>query len=205
MTDQIKSAMRDEVLFAFHRECPHPTVDQIIDWTGRYPEFADDLRAHAAIMLDWTAAEGPDEEEVDAQMMSRAQSRTLNAIYHARTAASAAARPDSAVTFDQLLSTAGLNTPQLSRDLDIGRDILSDLFRGKMQPPIGQRLVIALLSRLQTAREQFDHAVAYALAHPSIGHAKATGQPTIVRRSYEQIVRSSSMSPERKSYWLEED
>ena len=49
MTDQTKATRRDEVLFAFHRECATPTLDQIIDWTQRYPEFADDIRAHAGI------------------------------------------------------------------------------------------------------------------------------------------------------------
>ena len=205
MTDQTKAARRDEVLFAFHRECDCPTMDQIIAWTQRYPDFADDIRAHAGIMRDWAAEGGLEEEDVDDLMMNRAQSRALNAIYDAQVAARSETQSDENVTFDQLLSAAGLTTPQLSRVLDIGRDILSDLFRGKMRAPVGKRLVQALLDKLQTTRARFDHALSYALDHPSLGHAKASQQPTVIQRSYEEIVRSSTMSADRKSYWLEED
>jgi hypothetical protein len=204
MTDQTKATRRDEVLFAFHRDCTRPTADQIIDWTRRYPEFADDIRAHAAIIRDSAANEGAAEEDVDELWMNRANSRALNAIYTAQAAAQSAADPDSDLTFDRLMADAGFATPQLSRALDIGREVLSDLFRGRMRPPIGQRLVAALMEKLHATQAQFDHALARAMARPSVGHARATHQPTVVQRSYEEVVRSSSMSPERMSYWLDE-
>ena len=84
MTDQTKATRRDEVLFAFHRECAIPTLNQIINWTQRYPEFADDIRAHAGIMRDWAANEETEEVVVDELMMNRARSRALNAIYNAQ-------------------------------------------------------------------------------------------------------------------------
>lgn len=205
MTDQTKATRRDEVLFAFHRECVTPTADQIIDWTQRYPEFADDIRAHAGIMRDWAANEKAEEEAVDELMMNRARSRALNAIYNAQATEQADAQAAPETTFDQLLSSAGLDTRHLSNAIDIGRDVLSDLFRGRMSPPIGPRLVKALLDQLQATRAQFDRALAYSCAHPSMGHAKASQQPTVVQCSYEESVRRSSMSPERKSYWLGED
>jgi hypothetical protein len=204
MTDQTKAARRDEVLFAFHRECTSPTVDQIVDWTQRYPEFADDIRAHAGIMRDWAADESEAEEAVDELMMNRARSRALNAIYNAQTAEQAEARSAQDTTFDQLLSSAGLDTRQLSRAIDVGRDVLSDLFRGRMCPPVGPRLVKALLDKLHASQAQFERALAYSQAHPSMGHARASQQPTVVQCSYEDSIRRSSMSPERKSYWLEE-
>ena len=205
MTDQTKATRRDEVLFAFHRECAIPTLDQIINWTQRYPEFADDIRAHAGIMRDWAANEEAEEEVVDELMMNRARSRALNAIYNAQAVEQDNIQAAPETTFDQLLSGAGLDTRQLGRAIDIGRDVLSDLFRGRMSPPIGPRLVKALLDQLKATRAQFDRALAYAQSHPSMGHAKASQQPTIIQCSYEESIRRSSMSPERKSYWLEED
>lgn len=205
MTDQTKAMRRDEVLFAFHRECATPSIDQIIDWTQRYPEFADDIRAHAGIMHDWAATGEAHEEAVEQVMMNRARSRALNAIFKAQAAEQTELHTVQQTTFEQLLSNEGLDTRQLSRAIDIGRDVLSDLFRGRMRPPIGPRLVMALLDKLQATREQFDRALAYSCAHPSMGHAKALQHPTIVQCSYEESIRRSSMSPERKSYWLEED
>ena len=205
MTDQTKAMRRDEVLFAFHRECATPTLDQIIDWTRRYPEFADDIRAHAGIMRDWAADDEADEEAVDELMMNRARSRALNAIYKAQAAEQADTQVAPETTFDQLLSAVGLDTRQLSRALDVGRDVLADLFRGRMSPPVGPRLVEALLGQLQATHAQFECALANSQAHPSMGHAKASQQPTVIKCSYEESVQRSSMSPERKSYWLEED
>ena len=205
MTDQTKATRRDEVLFAFHRECAIPTLNQIINWTQRYPEFADDIRAHAGIMRDWAANEEAEEEVVDELMMNRARSRALNAIYNAQAVEQNNIQAAPETTFDQLLSGAGLDTRQLGRAIDICRDVLSDLFRGRMSPPIGPRLVKALLDQLKATRAQFDRALAYAHTHPSMGHAKASQQPTIIQCSYEESIRRSSMSPERKSYWLEED
>ncbi|PTE14514.1 hypothetical protein [Pseudogemmobacter blasticus] len=205
MTDQTKATRRDEVLFAFHRECAIPTLNQIINWTQRYPEFADDIRAHAGVMRDWAANEEAEEEVFDELMMNRARSRALNAIYNAQAIEQNNIQAAPETTFDQLLSGAGLDTRQLGRAIDIGRDVLSDLFRGRMSPPIGPRLVKALLDQLKATRVQFDRALAYAQSHPSMGHAKASQQPTIVQCSYEESIRRSSMSPERKSYWLEED
>ena len=205
MTDQTKATRRDEVLFAFHQECAIPTLNQIINWTQRYPEFADHIRAHAGIMRDWAANEEAEEEVVDELMMNRARSRALNAIYNAQAVEQDNIQAAPETTFDQLLSGAGLDTRQLGRAIDIGRDVLSDLFRGRMSPPIGPRLIKALLDQLKATRAQFDRALAYAQSHPSMGHAKASQQPTIIQCSYEESIRRSSMSPERKSYWLEED
>jgi hypothetical protein len=204
MTDQTEATRRDEVLFAFHRECATPTLDQILDWTQRYPEFADEIRAHAGIMRDWAANESG-EEVVDEAMMNRARSRALNAIYNAQAVEQGDTQAAPVTTFDQLLSSAGLDTRQLGRAIDVSRDVLSDLFRGRMSPPVGPRLVKALLDQLKATRTQFDHALAYSQAHPSMGHAKASQQLTIIQCSYEESIRRSSMSLERKSYWLEED
>jgi hypothetical protein len=71
---------RDEVLFAFHQACEFPSVQQIIDWTERYPEFADDIRAHASIMWDWAAGSADPALEPDALMLEKGRTRALKAI-----------------------------------------------------------------------------------------------------------------------------
>jgi hypothetical protein len=74
---------RNEVLFAFQQACEHPTADQIIEWTRRYPQFADDIRAHAAIARDWAARNGEPVAEPDESMLACGYSRVLNALYNA--------------------------------------------------------------------------------------------------------------------------
>lgn len=203
MTDQTKATRRDEVLFAFYRDCASPTVDEIIRWTERYPEFAEDIRDHAGLMREWEAGTGDAvEEEISEQMLSRAHSRTLNAIYRAEMASQSSGGQQA--TFDQLLGAVGLTKPELSKSLDIGRDVIAALFNGWMKPPVGSRLTQALLDKLRVTAAQFDWAVNYAVDHPQVGHAKASKTPTVVQSSYAEIVRKSTMSPERILYWLED-
>lgn len=205
MTDQLNAAQRDEVLFAFHRECPRPTADDILQWTKRHPELADEIIEYAALRLDWAAMEGEPEEEVDEVLLTRGHSRALNALYNAKRAAEAKGAESDPATFDSLLSSAGKSVPLLARELDVGRDVLSDLIAGRMLKPIGKRLTAAVMGAVHASEAAFQNAVDYAIANPRLGMAKANRQPTVVARPYEEIIRRSSMSDERIAYWLGED
>lgn len=204
MMDQLNAARRDEVLFAFHRECPTPTVQQIADWVERYPSLADDIREHAALRLDWAAQREGDEDQVEELLLTRGRSRALNAIFKAQRAAQAQADNADAATFDQLMSQAGKNVPQLAREIDIGRDVLSDLINGRMLAPVGRRLVDAFVQAVGSTVEAFHAAFDHACANPRMGMAKASGQPTVVAQSYETIIRRSSMGEDRRAFWLED-
>ena len=83
MNNQNPTDDRDEVLFALHRACTDPTAEQIIEWVNRFPQFGDDIRAHAVILKDWAAREGLPMEEPDEVMLSRSRSRALDAVYNA--------------------------------------------------------------------------------------------------------------------------
>ena len=74
-----------------------------------------------------------------------------------------------------------------------------------MQAPVGERLVTALMGVLAIPRDAFNDALQAALAAPRIGHAKAEGTPTTIPRGYEELIHASSMTDERKRYWLGED
>ena len=106
MRDQLNAAKRDEVLFAFHRAYPRPTPEQTIEWTKNYPEFAEDIRIHAAIRLEWAARSEETEEEPDDLLLRRGRSRALNAIYHAKEAASSTAKEAAEDTHRQRLRSA---------------------------------------------------------------------------------------------------
>ena len=77
MNEQNQIDELDEVLFAFHQACANPSADEIISWTSRYPQFAEDIRAHAAILKDWAARRSLPADEPDELMLTRARSRAL--------------------------------------------------------------------------------------------------------------------------------
>ncbi len=206
MAERETTMDRDAVLFAFHQECERPTALQIIEWTERYPQFADDIRAHAAVRLDRNPGSERIDLEPDATMLARGRSRALNAIYHARREADAqsveadhaAAQP----TWQQMLDAKGVTVPQLARQISIDRMVLAELAAGRMRQPIGQRLAEALVNALDVTIATLNAAVARLIAAPRLGHAKADRTPTIHTRSYEEIIRASSMPDERQRYWL---
>lgn len=204
MTEYTRKEERDDVLFAFHQAYKRPTAEQIVTWTDRYPEFAEDIRAHAAISRDWAASEGLPPIEADETMLARAFSNVLNVLYDAETRAAADAPARVAKSFHEMLSEHGKEIYQLASELDIARSVLADLFNGWMLAPIRSRLANAIVSAFRITRVAFDDALAFALQNPRFGHAKADSAPIVTPRSCDEIIRESNMSAERKRYWLEE-
>lgn len=205
MTNHNHNTERDEVLFAFHQACERPTTDQIIDWVLRYPQFAEDIRAHAAVARDWAAKTELPVEEPDQNMLDRGFSQVLNALYNAEIGAADKQAPAACQSFEQLTAARGTDIPRLARDLGIKRSVLADLFNGAMLAPVGQRFVDAMVAKVTGTLAAFDAALAFALHAPRLGHAKADATPTMRPRSYEEIIRDSGMSPERIRFWLGQD
>lgn len=85
---------RDEVLFAFHEACERPSPETILEWTTKYPEFADDIREHAEQLIAWATREDTSDAVADEALITRSWSRTLNAMYNAERE-EVAARQDS--------------------------------------------------------------------------------------------------------------
>jgi hypothetical protein len=205
MNEQNRIPERDEVLFAFHQNCDNPTADQIAEWTERYPQFADDIRAHAAVRAEWASEQQESELEPDEAMLARGRSHALN-LLHAAQQESTAEQTASELTWPQAVSAAGFDIPRLARCININRMVLAELNAGRMRLPLGRRLVDALTDVMSVTATWLDRAVADLLAAPRrLGHAKADEQPVINTRSYEEIVRASPMSDADKKYWLSED
>lgn len=207
MTDRPQMPDRDEVLFAFHEACPRPTAEELIDWTNRYPQFAEDIRAHAAVARDWDARHELTVEEPSETELARAYSRALNALYKADTEAAAGASDGE--YFQDILAVRGMDVPALARqiggDIGIRRSVIADLISGRMRPPVGRRFLDAFCRVLAITRDRFSAALEKALATPRYGLAKSDTAPTVNARSYEEVVRDSGMTDDQIRYWLEED
>lgn len=207
MTDRPQTPDRDEVLFAFHEACPRPTAKQIIDWTSRYPQFADDIRAHAAVARDWDARKELPADEPSETTLVRAYSRALNALYQAD--AEAAARASNGEYFQEILAERSMDVPALAREvgggIGIRRSVIADLINGRMRPPVGSRFLDAFCSVLAITHDRFSAALERALATPRYGFAKSDTAPTVTARSYEDVVRDSGMTEDQIRYWLDED
>jgi hypothetical protein len=205
MIEQNRNPERDDVLFAFHQTCDNPTAEQVNEWTRRYPEYADDIRVHAALRAQWASDSDEHDAQPDESMLARGRSHALNLLHSARQE-SIAAQNLSEKTWAQALSAAGFDIPRLARCINIDRMVLAELNAGRMRLPLGRRLANALTDVLGMSVAWLERAVSDLLAGPRrLGHAKADEQPTINTRSYAEIIRASTMSEDEKRYWLAED
>jgi hypothetical protein len=205
MNEQNRIPERDEVLFAFHQSCDNPTAAQVAEWTARYPQFADDIRAHAAVRAEWVSEPQESELAPDESTLARGRSHALNLLHTAQQEATTR-QADTELTWSQAVSAAGFDIPRLARCININRMVLQELNAGRMRLPLGRRLVDALTDVMRVSAAWLDRAVDELLAKPRrLGHAKADEQPTINTRSYEEIIRASPMSDPDKKYWLGED
>ncbi|HLI12398.1 MAG TPA: hypothetical protein VKY65_12455 [Alphaproteobacteria bacterium] len=205
MIEQNRIPERDEVLFAFHQTCDNPTAEQVNEWTRRYPQYADDIREHAAVRAQWAADSDEQDVQPDESLLARGRSQALNLLHNARQE-SAAAQNISEKTWPQAVSAAGFDIPRLARCINIDRMVLAELNAGRMRLPLGRRLSDALTDVLGVSTAWLERAVADLLAGPRrLGHAKADEAPTINTRSYAEVIRASPMSDDDKRYWLGED
>jgi hypothetical protein len=75
-----------------------------------------------------------------------------------------------------------------------------------MRGPIRKVFVDPALEVLTISRDVFARLHQNALNNPTVGLAKATHAPSIVVRSYDEIIRTcDDLTEEEKKKWLEED
>lgn len=202
MNDKDENADRDDVLFAFHQECPRPTVDDISKWVRRYPHFAEDIRIHAAVARDM--AEEENSVEVPETVFRRGYSRALSALYSADLE-NAASESNAYRSFEEALEARGKTIPTLAREIDIRRSIIADLFGGRVSPPLSKRMTEALQHSLLISVDKVLDLLQHAIGHPRLGMAKATSISAVVARPFEEVIRTSGMPEEQIRYWLDED
>jgi DNA-binding Xre family transcriptional regulator len=200
--NNVRDNERDRVLMAFHQACEKRDLDQILEWTKRFPKYADDIRAHAAVARDYEAHGAEEAEPLSESVLNVAYSNALNAIYAAR---QKDAQPAAAASFHDIAAARQVDVIEMARAMDIARGVLADLFDGAMLRPIRKRLIDAVCQALAITVDTFDRALDLALQNPRLGHAKASGAPTLKRRTCDEIIANSRMPPARVRFWLEGD
>lgn len=198
----VRDKERDRVLMAFHQACEKPSIDQILEWIERFPRYADDIRAHAAVARDLAASDSEEVDDVSESVLNTAYSNALNAIYAAQ---QKDPQPEAAASFHDIAAARQVDVIEMARAMNIARSVLADLFDGAMLRPIRKRLIDAVCQALTITIDAFDRALDHALQNPRLGHAKASGAPTLKRRTCDEIIANSRMSPDRVRYWLEGD
>lgn len=210
MTNRSQHLDRDQVLLAFHEAYEKPTAENIIEWVKQYPEYAEDIQDHAAIAHDIAAREAKHmDDDIDERTLNISFSHALNGLYAGDQQSKISSNHSSATSFQELIAALGKSIATLADavggTVGIARSIVSDLVGGGMKPPIGRRLKEAMMRELSITSASFDGKVQYSLDHPQLGMANSSVTPIRKQRSYEEIIKASSMDQTQKKYWLSED
>ena len=226
MTNLSTKEEKSEVLYAFQLACEHPTATDIIVWTKKYPQHAEDIREYAELLLEHAQRPRNEALQPDEEMLAKGRSEAMSAIFEAEQAVinrdaqviddESTIAPDarggtqatsdmpSGVSFDLLLRNACKPMPVLARDINIDRVVIAEVAAGRVRLPVGKRFVEAVSSALGLEVEYVIAAISQSLRAPRLGQAKAGERPTIGTQPYDEVVASSElMSAEQIKYWLD--
>ena len=211
MNDVTRMTDRDEVLFAFHQAYATDRQRKISS-SGcvAIRNSPDDIRAHAAVAWDWATQAQEAEQPLDETMSARAYSQALNIIYSSEPASAPNESLHTNRTFQQMQAAdrkRDICTRTGNRCRPVGASwSISRPTAGCLPPIRGRACCCACASVLAPPRPK--NSILHldsALQAPRLGHAKSSQTPSVVSRPCDDIIRESSMSDDRKSYWLGED
>jgi hypothetical protein len=191
-TDQL-----DDVLIRFHEAVDAITPEVIEAWTSEYPQYAEAIRAEALEILNLTyrgSAPAVDPRQRDYTAKVRA------AAHRAAEQADETEVPD----LRAALERQHLDVRTFAGTLGIARSIVSDIGSGQIVPstiPMWFRRAGA--ECLGCAIEWFEAVLENSQPRAMMAAFKASDLPTTGRaRTWEEAIRASSMSEDRKTFWL---
>lgn len=173
----------DDVLFEFH-QVPDPISPKLLNaWTSRYPQFADEIRAHAV-------------EIMDMELLASTQG-----------ASAAQTRVSEAVTLRAALQEAGTSLRDFADRLDISRSVVSDINSGRIDPAtISKRFARLGAAQIDRAMDWFEAVVRSSRETGPAPAFKAKALPSVGRqRTWEEAIRGSEMDEDRRSFWLSDE
>jgi hypothetical protein len=201
MSERKDKDARRAVLTDFMTGCPAPSADDVRLWVKDHPDHADAISELAETLMELAIYRGPGPlERPTAAELERAHALSSSAMRELGVDLGEADK-----SFKDLVERSGSNVPKLETETGVPRDVIGAMEAGWMSPPVNPRMLEAIASALKVPREIVAAAIAAAAAAPRVAPAKATERPTVTQRTYRQIVENSSMSDERKAYWLGED
>jgi hypothetical protein len=183
----------DEVLFEFHKAIDIPTPEVVTRWTLDYPQFADDIRAHAVEIIDMEA------------LAAAAESAVACTEAPPKTATGGVERV--AGTLREVIGSVGLSLPRFADELGIARSIVADVNSGRiLVSTVPRRFLRLAAARLDQAIDVLADIVGGQKETVAAAMLKAVSGPTAGRPvTWAEAVQASDMDDERKAFWLSED
>ncbi|GJD34010.1 helix-turn-helix domain-containing protein [Methylobacterium aerolatum] len=178
-------ATLDEVLFAFHQAVDIPGPGDVALWTKQYPQFADEIRAHAVEIIDMEAlasAEPSSGETTVAKPAAATDNRTLREIARAK----------------------GTTLADFAEDIGLSSAIVADVNTGRIRPEtVTQKFKRLTADYFKMTIDEIASIIAGQKEQPALAMLKSKsgyvqGEPV----TWEEAVLASDMDEEDKTLWL---
>jgi len=191
----------EEVLDEIMRQESVPSHDVLARWSKRYPEHRESLaKFFATWAIQEKLPEGPAIDE--ARAGQRMASLALNLLYKQNAARSVQAEPVAQLRLCETIKSCGLTEGEFANRCALDESIIVKLDRRRINyasipQKCFERIAIALNRAIEAVRCMF------AGDAIPIGANKAHGKPVIKTEDFLDAVRTSELSEQAKSEWVE--
>jgi hypothetical protein len=199
----------EDVLFAFRCKNERPSIDAVLDWTSRYPRFANEIREAAVLWAEMETQEdlnrpSPDDE----RLVAEARSAALSALHRASVPRPHAAE---ARSLAEAVRHAGVTAAELARQMSLPASVVSQVVRGKIMgatiPETFTRMLARLLGReIEWVRGHYPGGVIAAYSAVS-GNGQTIGVSTSNSAELtfqESVMDANGIDEAQRRFWLEE-
>jgi hypothetical protein len=193
----------DDVLVALMEENPQPDYQTLLAWHARYPRFADDLTEHFAI---WAEQEALTTSVVLDEPRLRNQAVSL-ALQHAHAMSANAPTQPKALThrLEDAIRAHGFKDSTLARQCRLDETMVVKLDRRRIQP--WEDIPLDCFRMIGEALNEPGLRVKEMICGPPLvaspgGLRKARTKAVVTTETFEQAIRSSTLSDPDKAFWL---
>ncbi|MEN3236381.1 hypothetical protein PUR29_22805 [Methylobacterium ajmalii] len=187
----------DEILIRFHEEADQITPELVRAWTDAYPQYAEEIRAHAVERI----------EMAHHRRRADADTAVTDFSEFVRAAVQAAAErhaPEPVPGLRGVLASHEMDVRTFAAEIGLARSIVADLGSGQIVAgTVPQRFMRIASERLGCTVEWLQAVLSNSRHAATAPAFKSSATPTAGRaRTWDEAVRASTMPDERKAFWL---
>ena len=184
----------DEVLFAFHRAVHVPRPEDVTRWTKDYPQFADEIRAHAAEIVDMEALADEGADALGTSVTSPSGVRASVPLV-------------GGTTLRDVVRARGWTLAEFADELGISPAIVSDVNSGRIRAEtVGAKFLRRAGELLGQTAAEFAAVVVGPKQIPAAARLKSrSGRVEGRPMTWAEAVNASDMDDARKAFWLSDE
>jgi hypothetical protein len=204
MHNNPSTLLLDDVLLGFRRDNFGPAPAAVADWCARFPRFADEISDEAILWAEENMnASLYRPKERDESLYAAVRSTALNSLHRARAERESGRQVN---TFADAMIAAGIDVPEMSRQMSLPRSVMSQLVRGDIMGASIPHTLTEMLSRLLRQTVDWTRACYPATLVAAYGNdcGQVTHKHAATMTFQDAVMKSSDIDDAQRTFWLED-